>query len=436
MSEVTKEIENILLDKNFNLDNYDYQYILNLIKNNQNYLDLLYKVTKSINDDDKGRLESNLLLMVNKVKDNLDDSVKKDISAHLINNFYSINNFQKILELEKESYSAYDIYTRLTRNSSSFKNRYSEIDRNQILNDCLLKHIENEDDKVKIIKDNILLRYFHYESNNSYLFPFITEINKKGIENIYQDFEDMICQMICYLDYSAVDDNFKTDIKYETIKTNIRNFDKLNFSFYDDEFENGSGKREKTLDNKGFISRVINNYKFYDLMLVEFLDLNKINKSKMLDLCMVLSYEGYNEISKNFGNNIFDIFLNLNYEEYQDKNNKNINKLLFLERRDINLPKLNIDIELQYKNIEFEIEDLFERNISLETIIKVLYNLEFNDKKNFIEYLKTHKNDELMDLEKKLIEENDKFGSDIFSDVFKLDCKKEEIKVSIPKKKF
>ena len=79
---------------------------------------------------------------------------------------------------------------------------------------------------------------------------------------------------------------------------------------------------------------------------------------------------------------------------------------------------------------------MFERNISLETIIKVLYNLEFNDKKNFIEYLKTHKNDELMDLEKKLIEENDKFGSDIFSDVFKLDCKKEEIKVSRPKRKF
>ena len=40
MSEVTKEIENILLDKNFNLDNYDYQYILNLIKNNQNYFSL------------------------------------------------------------------------------------------------------------------------------------------------------------------------------------------------------------------------------------------------------------------------------------------------------------------------------------------------------------------------------------------------------------
>ena len=156
----------------------------------------------------------------------------------------------------------------------------------------------------------------------------------------------------------------------------------------------------------------------------------------MLDLCMVLSYEGYNEISKNFGNNIFDIFLNLNYEEYQDKNNKNINKLLFLERRDINLQKLNIDIELQYKNIEFEIEDLFERNISLETIIKVLYNLEFNDKKNFIEYLKTHKNDELIDLEKKLIEENDRFGSDIFNDVFKVDYTKEEIKVSRPKRKF
>ena len=166
MSEVTKEIENILLDKNFNLDNYDYQYILNLVNNNKNYLDLLYQVTKSINDDDKERLESNLLLMVDKVKDNLDDSVKKDISVHLINNFYSINNFQKILELEKESYGAYDIYTRLTRNSSSFKNRYSEIDRNQILNDCLLKHIENEDDKVKIIKDNILHRYFFYKANN------------------------------------------------------------------------------------------------------------------------------------------------------------------------------------------------------------------------------------------------------------------------------
>lgn len=263
----------------------------------------------------------------------------------------------------------------------------------KFIDDNLLNNID-EFNQAKIIK-NILSYYMSNHKNEikmSYdsINPILSKINKIGIENIFENFESLFFLAESIFD-SRLDSNYKSITKYNYLKDNV-NLSDLPFSAYIHNIDKHLiGGQPFTWDLYEY------NIDVYNKLFDDFFDYRKSDEFKVRNIM-----NSRKPFQKKF-ENIHETFLKIvNYN--LETHTFSFTGLISIADRDTNLPKLKVKTN-PYDDTTFK---EFVNKHGCEKVSLLMLNLEFKEKDVFLNKLKENFKDELLELEKKLIEENNK----------------------------
>ena len=189
--------------------------------------------------------------------------------------------------------------------------------------------------------------------------------------------------------YSIVD-------KYTHCKS-IFDMKKVDFDFYKNE-------KEKTIE---CFTTYYNNLQVFAVLFKDNLDYDKINTKRFIST--LFSYDSYlinkKENTNKYLLNAFVHIMNLN--PTLTLNIAAFNRLEIIKNISSNNNIINFKI-LDVDNIQTNISN-YLNNHDLLNLVNLMTKIDFKEKDEYKSFIKLNYNDELMDLEKKLIEENDVF---------------------------